>query len=130
LGEGLLPSKILPMPPVRRQISEHASQLRRDRTDAEEKFWQAARNRQIDGFKFRFQHSLLPYIADFACLEAMLIVEIDGGQHDEGRDAKRTAFLESEGFEILRFWNNDVLSNLEGVIHVVRETLIRRTKEE
>jgi len=130
LGEGLLSSKILPMPPVRRQISEHASQLRRDRTDAEEKFWQAARNRQIDGFKFRFQHSLLPYIVDFACLEAMLIVEIDGGQHSEARDAKRTAFLESEGFEILRFWNNDVLSNLDGVIHVVRETLIRRTKEE
>jgi very-short-patch-repair endonuclease len=118
------------MPPVRRQISEHASHLRRHRTDAEEKFRQAARNRQIDGFKFRFQHSLLPYIADFACLEAMLIVEIDGGQHDEARDARRTAFLESEGFEILRFWNNDVLTNLDGVIHVVREALIRRTKEE
>jgi len=118
------------MPAVRRQISEHASKLRRDRTDAEEKFWQAVHNRQIDGFKFRFQHSLLPYVADFACLEAMLIVEIDGGQHDEARDAKRTAFLESEGFEILRFWNSDVLTNLDGVIHVVREALIRRTKEE
>jgi very-short-patch-repair endonuclease len=130
LGEGLLSSNILHMPAVRRQISHHASQLRRDRTDAEEKFWQAARNRQIDGFKFRFQHSVLPYIADFACLEAMLIVEIDGGQHDEARDARRTAFLESEGFEILRFWNNDVLTNLDGVIQVVRQALIRRTKEE
>ena len=118
------------MPPVRRQISQHASQLRRDRTEAEEKFWQAVRNRQIDGFKFRFQHSLLPYNADFACIEAMLIVEIDGGQHSEERDARRTAFLESEGFEVIRFWNNDVLGNLDGVIHVVRETLIRRTKEE
>ena len=117
------------MPPVCRQISEHASQLRRHRTDAEEKFWQTVRNRQIDGFKFRFQHSLLPYIADFACLDAMLIVEIDGGQHSQEREAKRTAFLESEGFEILRFWNNDVLSNLDGVIQVVRETLIRRTQE-
>jgi very-short-patch-repair endonuclease len=117
------------MPAIRRQISEHASQLRRDRTDAEEKFRQAVRNRQLDGFKFRFQHSLLPYIADFACLDAMLIVEIDGGQHDEQRDARRTAFLESEGFEILRFWNNDVLSNLDGVIHVVRQALIRRTQE-
>jgi very-short-patch-repair endonuclease len=118
------------VPPVRRQISHHASQLRRHRTEAEEKFWQAVRNRQVDGFKFRFQHSLLPYIADFACLDAMLIAEIDGGQHDEERDARRTALLESEGFEILRFWNNDVLSNLDGVIHVVREALIRRTKEE
>jgi very-short-patch-repair endonuclease len=117
------------MPPVRRQISEHAAQLRRDRTDAEEKFWQAVRNRQVDGFKFRFQHSLLPYIADFACLEAMLIVEIDGGQHNEGRDARRTAFLESEGFEILRFWNNDVLTNVDGVVRVVREALLRRTQE-
>jgi very-short-patch-repair endonuclease len=117
------------MPAIRRQISEHASQLRRDRTDAEEKFRQAVRNRQLDGFKFRFQHSLLPYIADFACLDAMLIVEIDGGQHDEQRDARRTAFLESEGFEILRFWNNDVLSNLDGIIHVVRQALIRRTQE-
>ncbi|WP_440523421.1 endonuclease domain-containing protein [Sphingomonas sp.] len=97
MGEGLLSSKIPSMPPVRRQISEHASKLRRDRTEAEEKFWQAVRNRQIDGFKFRFQHSLLPYIADFACIDAMLIVEIDGGQHSEERDAKRTAFLESEG---------------------------------
>jgi very-short-patch-repair endonuclease len=130
LGEGLLSSKILTMPPVRRQISQHASQLRRDRTDAEERFWQAARNRQIDGFKFRLQHSLLPYIADFVCLEVMLIVEIDGGQHDKARDAKRTAFLEAEGFEVLRFWNNDVLTNLDGVILVVREALIRRSKEE
>lgn len=118
------------MPPVRRQISHHAAQLRRDRTDAEEKFWQAVRNRQVDGFKFRFQHSLLPYIADFACLEAMMIVEIDGGQHSEKRDAKRTAFLESEGFQILRFWNNDVLTNLDGVIYAVREALRRRTKEQ
>ncbi|HEX7850205.1 MAG TPA: DUF559 domain-containing protein [Sphingomonas sp.] len=130
MGEGLLSSKIQSIPPVRRQISQHASQLRRDRTEAEEKFWQAVRNRQIDGFKFRFQHSLLPYIADFACLDAMLIVEIDGGQHSQERDAARTAFLESEGFEILRFWNNDVLGNLDGVIHVVREALIRRAKEE
>ena len=118
------------MRPVRRQISEHASQLRRDRTDAEEKFWQAVRNRQIDGFKFRFQHSLLPYIVDFACINAMLIVEIDDGQHSEERDARRTAVLESEGFEILRFWNNDLLSNLEGVITVLREALYRRTREE
>ena len=117
------------MPPVRRQISPHASQLRRDRTEAEERFWQAVRNRQIEGCKFRFQHSVLPYVADFACLEAMLIVELDGGQHDEKRDARRTASLEAEGFEVLRFWNNDVLGNLGGVIDVVREALIRRTKQ-
>ncbi|HEX4695886.1 endonuclease domain-containing protein [Sphingomonas sp.] len=117
------------MPPVRRQISPHASRLRHDPTEAEERFWQAVRNRQIDGFKFRFQHSLLPFVADFACLEAMLIVELDGGQHDEKRDAARTAFLEAQGFEVLRFWNNDVLGNLAGVIDVLRDALIRRMAE-
>jgi len=114
------------MPPVRRQINPYAPRLRRDRTIAENDFWQAARNRQIDGCKFRFQHSIGPYAADFACLDAMLIVEIDGDQHDETRDADRTHFLEDEGFEIIRFWNNDVLGNLEGVIAVVRERLASR----
>ncbi|MBX3594455.1 DUF559 domain-containing protein [Sphingomonas sp.] len=111
------------MYPVRRQINRHASRLRRERTDAENAFWQAARNRQIDGFKFRFQHSIGPYLADFACLEAMLIVEIDGGQHDAVVDAVRTAFLEGQGFRVLRFWNNEVLSNLDGVVVVVRAAL-------
>lgn len=111
------------MRPVRRKISPHAAKLRRDRTDAEDRFWQAVRNRQLDGFKFRFQHSLWPYVADFACLEAMLIVELDGGQHGEVRDARRTAFLEAKGFRVLRFWNHDVLENLEGVLTVVGAVL-------
>lgn len=111
------------MYPVRRQISPYAARLRRERTDAEDRFWQAVRNRQIDGYKFRFQHSLWPYVADFACLEALLIVEIDGGQHSEAKDQRRTTVLESQGFRILRFWNNDVLTNLEGVIEVVRTAL-------
>jgi very-short-patch-repair endonuclease len=112
-----------PMPPVTRKISPHASQLRRNRTDAEDLFWQAVRNRRLDGFKFRFQHSIDPYVADFACLEAKLIVELDGGQHSEQKDARRTAYLESQGFQVLRFWNHDVLQNLEGVLAVVSATL-------
>jgi very-short-patch-repair endonuclease len=116
------------MRPVRRKISPHAAKLRRDRTDAEDHFWQAVRNRQLDGFKFRFQHSLWPYVADFACLEAMLIVELDGGQHSEAKDARRTAFLEAKGFRILRFWNHDVLENLEGVLKVVSVALVERRK--
>ncbi|WP_423604127.1 endonuclease domain-containing protein [Sphingomonas sp. MS122] len=111
------------MPPVRRKISPHAAKLRRDRTDAEDRFWQAVRNRRLDGFKFRFQHSLWPYVADFACLEAMLIVELDGGQHSEAEDARRTAFLEAKGFRVLRFGNHDVLENLEGVLAVVAAAL-------
>jgi very-short-patch-repair endonuclease len=116
------------MRPVRRQISPHAATLRRNRTDAEDRFWQAVRNRQLDGFKFRFQHSLAPYVADFACLEAMLIVELDGGQHSEAKDARRTAFLEAKGFRILRFWNHDVLENLEGVLAVVSAELATSRK--
>lgn len=111
------------MRPVRRQISPHAAKFRRDRTDAEDRFWQAVRNRQLDGFKFRFQHTLWPYVADFACLEAMLIVELDGGQHSKVKDARRTAFLEAKGFRVLRFWNHDVLENLEGVLVVVGAAL-------
>ena len=117
------------MGPVRRQISRHAATLRRDRTEAEECFWRSVRNRELGGFKFRFQHSLYPYVADFACLGAMLIVEIDGGQHSEERDAGRSAFLESKGFEVLRFWNNDVLENLAGVLTVVLAALERRAEE-
>jgi very-short-patch-repair endonuclease len=111
------------MPPVRRQISPHAARLRRDRTETEDRFWQAVRNRQLDGFKFRFQHSLWPYVADFICLEAKLIVELDGGQHSETKDARRTAFLEARGFRVLRFWNHDVLENLEVVLAVVSAAL-------
>lgn len=115
--------------PVKRQIDPHAARLRRERTDAEDAFWQAVRNRQIDGFRSRFQHSLEPYIADFACLEPMLIVEIDGGQHSAEADRRRTAYLESLGFQVLRFWNNDVLNNLEGVITAVQATLAERAKK-
>ena len=118
------------MAAVRRKVSRHAATLRRERTDAENQFWRAVRNRQLGGFKFRFQHSLEPYIADFACIEAMLIVEIDGGQHTEERDAIRTAALKRLGFEVLRFWNNDVLTNLDGVATVVLAALLRRAGRE
>jgi very-short-patch-repair endonuclease len=116
------------MPPVRRQISPHAARLRRERTDAEDRFWQAVRNRQLDGFKFRFQHTIGGCVADFVCLEAMLVVEIDGGQHTQEKGAKRTAFLEARGFKVLRFWNNDVLTNLDGVATVVHAALLERSR--
>ncbi|MFT3883567.1 MAG: endonuclease domain-containing protein [Gemmatales bacterium] len=123
LGEGLTSSTIHSWRPVRRQISRHAARLRRNRTEAEDRFWQAVRNRQLDGCKFRFQHSLDPYVVDFVCLERSLIVELDGGQHSETSDARRTADLEASGFRVLRFWNHDVLSNLDGVLTVVRSAL-------
>jgi len=118
------------MYPVRRQINPYAAQLRRDRTDAENLVWQALRNRQCDGFKFRFQASIGRYVVDFLCVEAMLIVEIDGSQHTVEGDAERTAFLESRGYRVIRFWNSDVIANLDGVLEAIRRALIARIGEE
>ena len=102
--------------------------LRRDSTEAEKVIWRALRNRRLDGHKFRRQHPIGKFVADFCCMEAMLIVEIDGGQHaiDEERDAARTAYLGSQGYHVVRFWNNEVLENLEGVLTVLRRELIGR----
>jgi very-short-patch-repair endonuclease len=111
------------MYPVRRQINSSAARLRLYRTDAEDQLWQALRNRRLNGYKFRFQHSLGPFVVDFACLDANLIIEVDGGQHNDEIDAQRTAFLEAKGFRILRFWNHDVLTNRDGVLVVIQAAL-------
>lgn len=91
--------------------------LRRNMTDAERLLWQALRNRQITGYKFRRQHPFGDFILDFVCLEKMLAVEIDGGQHTERQasDNVRTEKLVSAGFRVLRFWNHEVLGQLEAV---------------
>ncbi|HTG79518.1 MAG TPA: endonuclease domain-containing protein [Sphingomicrobium sp.] len=101
-----------------------AKQLRREMTDAERKLWSVLRNSQL-GAKFRRQQPIGPYIADLVCQEARLIVEADGGQHaDALSDARRTAFLQSKGYRVLRFWNNDVLQNLEGVAEAILAALL------
>lgn len=94
-------------------------------TDAEQRIWRHLRLRQIDGHKFRRQHPIGHYIADFVCIERKLIVEVDGGQHADQLeyDAARTASLESNGYRVLRFWNNDVLGNIEGVLTQILEAL-------
>ena len=112
------------MYPVRRQISPHAARLRREMTDVERRFWSAVRDRRLEGFKFRRQATIGRYVVDFLCVEARLIVELDGGQHDVARDAVRTAFLEGEGYRVLRFWNSDVVENFEGVMERVRLVLV------
>jgi very-short-patch-repair endonuclease len=95
--------------------------LRNTMTDAELRLWQCLRRRQMDGFKFRRQHPFDNYILDFVCMEAMLVIEVDGGQHgDHGAgDMIRTAVLEKAGFRVLRFWNNEVLNEIE----VVKESI-------
>ena len=102
-----------------------AQTLRRDMTDAERKLWTILRDGSIDGFAFRRQVPIGPFIADFVCQKAKLIVEVDGGQHglDSVREVARTEFLEREGYQVLRFWNNEVLSNLEGVHMVISAAL-------
>ena len=111
------------MHPVRRQISRHASGLRRDMTDAERLIWDYVRNRQLDGFKFRRQATIGPFVVDFLCVEARLIVEIDGGQHAPQRDHRRSAWLEGQDYRIIRFWNHEVIENVEGVLQAISAAL-------
>jgi very-short-patch-repair endonuclease len=102
-----------------------ARELRRFSTDAEKQLWRALRARRLAGAKFRRQVWLGDYIADFYCSEARLVVEADGGQHDERHDydAQRDAWLRQEGFRVVRFWNNDILDNLDGVLASIAKAL-------
>jgi very-short-patch-repair endonuclease len=99
-------------------------------TDAELALWFQLRGRRLGGFKFRSQWTLGHRVADFCCLAAKLIVEVDGGQHSEKQDARRTAGLKQQGFRVIRFWNNDVLTNMDGVLAVILAALTGGTKEE
>ena len=96
-----------------------ARQLRRDQTDAERAIWRRLRGRQLGGAKFRRQHPVGPYIVDFFCEEHRLVVEIDGGQHGPETDRQRTAYLETQGLTVLRFWNDDVLRSPDGVVQTL-----------
>lgn len=95
-------------------------------TDAERMLWSILRNRQLDGFKFRRQATIDPFVVDFLCVEAALAVELDGGQHDEDRYRRRTVYLEARGLHILRFWNHDVVENIEGVPDAIRSALSKK----
>jgi very-short-patch-repair endonuclease len=101
-----------------------ARALRRQMTDAERKLWLALRDRRFAGTKFRRQVPVGPYVADFLCYEKRLIVEVDGGQHSGStRDKIRDRWFAANAFRVLRFWNNEVLANLEGVLAVIEEAL-------
>ena len=106
-----------PIPPRTRRAHE----LRAASTDVEHKLWSVLRNRQLAGAKFRRQLPIDRYFADFACVEARLVVELDGSQHMEAQayDAERTRALEAAGWFVMRFWNNDVIDNIEGVAEAI-----------
>jgi very-short-patch-repair endonuclease len=116
--------------PMRKDLKQFARDLRRQQTDAEKKLWARIRNRRVDGWKFNRQVPNGPYVLDFFCFEASLVLELDGGQHTEAEraehDAVRTAFLEQQGLTVLRFWNGDVLKNIDGVLEHIYLALGKR----
>ncbi|HTU12607.1 MAG TPA: endonuclease domain-containing protein [Allosphingosinicella sp.] len=115
----------------RKQLTPIARRLRRDQTEAEERLWHHLRGRRCEGEKFVRQFQIDHYVADLACRTARLAIELDGGQHDPARDAARTAIIEKYGYRVIRFWNDDVLGNTDGVLEVIRqELLIARNRSE
>jgi very-short-patch-repair endonuclease len=104
-----------------------ARRLRRQSTDAERKLWSRLRAQQL-GYKFRRQVPIDRYIADFACIEAKLVIEVDGGQHnvDIEYDRERTTVIETAGYLVMRFWNNDALSDIDVVVEQIVMTLATR----
>ncbi len=114
------------------QISR-ARQLRHQLTDAEKALWQRLRDKQLSAFRFRRQAPIGDYIVDFACFASRLVIELDGGQHAEmsqqKHDQRRTAWLESQGFRVIRFWNNNVLQNTEGVVIEIARVLEELSSE-
>jgi len=100
-----------------------ARRLRRDQTDAEQALWKRLRAQQLNGLKFRRQFPIGHYITDFCCRECHLVVELDGGQHAEAqmiaRDEYRTKQIEERGYRVIRLWDNEVLTNIEGVLEAI-----------
>ncbi len=115
----------MPRPPRSNpKTRTHAIELRKELTPAEGKLWSRIRNDQL-GVNFRRQHAIGNYIPDFCSPKAKLVIELDGSQHleQEEYDKKRTEYLESQGYKVIRFWNNDVMNNIEGVILAIMYAL-------
>ena len=104
-----------------RDAASHALKLRRSLTDVERKLWYHLRAKRFQGFKIRRQVPIGPYIVDFLCEKSKLIIEADGGQHAERaeQDVLRTRWLEAHGYRVIRYWNNEVMQNLAGVLETI-----------
>ena len=112
-----------------KRLTPVARKLRRKMTEAETRLWLCLRGSRFEYAKFVRQFPIGPHIADFACRSARLVVELDGGQHSTEIDAPRTASIEAHGYRVIRFWNNEVLANTQGVLEAIRqELLIARNK--
>ena len=112
-------------------LTNTARMLRKNQTDAERALWQRLRNRQLLGVKFRRQVPIKGYVADFAALEIKLIIELDGSQHIENKEADeiRTGFLQREGYKVIRLWNNDVLLRIDDVLEFIFQTVCCRQSD-
>lgn len=122
----------MPRPPRSNpKTRTRAIELRKDPTPAERKLWSAIHNDQL-GVNFRRQHAIGNYIPDFVCIEKKLIIELDGSQHleQEEYDQERTKYLESLGYKVIRFWNNDVINNIDGVILAIIFAMENETTKE
>ncbi|WP_439598461.1 endonuclease domain-containing protein [Falsiroseomonas sp.] len=107
------------------KLRDIARRLRRDATVEERRLWRSLRQNAL-GAAFRRQHPIPPHVADFACLEARLVVEVDGGQHGGARDTARDATMTAAGWRVLRYWNNEVRENLDGVLADIARVLGER----
>jgi very-short-patch-repair endonuclease len=107
------------------ELKVKRQELRRNQTESEKLVWAKLRNRQLGGFKFFRQYSVGPYILDFYCPEIKIAMEIDGGQHEENKnyDNQRTIYLRQKEIEVLRFWNNDVVHNIDGLLEEVMKNI-------
>jgi adenine-specific DNA-methyltransferase len=123
-------SRFIPHSPAKLpdKLLSRARTMRTHATDAENLLWQLLRNRRLGGAKFRRQHLIGRYIADFYSNEHSLVIELDGGQHMEQRhyDEQRTSYLQNQGLTVLRFWNNQVLIETESVLQAIWEQIVMR----
>ena len=115
-----------------RRPHPNARELRKDMPEAEKKLWRHLKGRRLGDLRFRRQHTIGPFIADFVCLDARIVIELDGDQHGKGgapsRDARRDAVIEEAGFFVLRFWNHEVAGNLNGVLETIHRAAAERLK--
>lgn len=124
------PQKLFIPSPVPLPLLKAARALRGSMTDAEQLLWYCLRRKQLEGFRFRRQHPFEMFVLDFYCCETKLAIELDGGQHNEpegmARDNARTEFLAKHDIYVLRFWNNEVFINLEGVLQKIYDVMMER----
>jgi very-short-patch-repair endonuclease len=127
VGGGQMPRPLRSNPRTRTRT--YAIELRKDLTPAEVKLWAHLCKEQL-GVSFRRQHAIGKFICDFVCIEKKLVIELDGSQHIDQHeyDAKRTMYLQSQGYEVLRFWNNDVMKDINGVVKAIQIKLTNETQ--